>query len=125
MLQAALQAANIVPDDRTMYNTDDIADAIKEAYGAEPTIRCANREEEGRKLLDSVRHLFFSGPLPELQRQHLLVHAYAKHMYAGLQSFQAYLRKLDKTLHGAWHAQRMSEISAMKSLGSPSLSFAD
>ncbi len=54
LLQDALRSADIVPDERTMYRTADIAAAIKQAYGAEPTVRCANRREGGKQLLDSV-----------------------------------------------------------------------
>ncbi|KAK9866063.1 hypothetical protein WJX84_002916 [Apatococcus fuscideae] len=53
-LEDALQSAGIVPDDDKTYSTADISDAIKEAYGAEPTVRCANRRLRGKQLLDSV-----------------------------------------------------------------------
>ncbi|KAK9866813.1 hypothetical protein WJX84_002204 [Apatococcus fuscideae] len=53
-LEDALANAGIVPNEQTTYSTADIGDAITKAYNAQPTVRCANRRQEGEQLLDSI-----------------------------------------------------------------------
>lgn len=64
-LEEALQSAGIVPDNDASYSTKDMSDAIKEAYGVDPTIRCANRRLRGEQLLDSVFMCFNENLQPE------------------------------------------------------------
>lgn len=59
VLQAALEAAGIVPDEDKTYATSDIEDALAAAWGAKPEVMCSCtpggwRQECQEALIDSV-----------------------------------------------------------------------